>query len=226
MSLPIVDEGIFVSADRWRELRGDPAFVELMRLARVANALSLFYPPILASLEDQSPRARRERFAAMFYAAALLHEGLHTAQGLGRYFRDLPQYKDEFAAIFDDPVVRSYRSEVLDRIRDELVFHVDRDALAAGIQQFPEGETLIATFPEGDWSQGQVYFDLADDAVLGYLFGHSATEAEFSARVVELLERVTELFNRFMRAAHRLVPAALIHMGAYKKASERPMPPE
>ena len=163
------DTAIFAPAAAWKTLRQNPAFIELVRLARVLNSLTLSYPPLLGPLEDQSPRARRERFAAMLNAAALLHEGLHTAQGLARHFRGLPQYKEEFAVIFNDPEVRRFRGDILDKIRDELVFHFDRDSLARGLSHFPEGETIIAVTSGTGWSHGETYFELADDALLAIL---------------------------------------------------------
>lgn len=226
MNAKVVDTAIFASAATWTTLRQSPAFVELVRLARVVNSLTLSYPPLLGSLEDQSPRARRERFAATLNAAALLHEGLHTGQGLAQHFRDLPQYKEEFAAIFADSEVRHFRSDVLDKIRDELVFHFDRDSLTAGLSHFPDGETMIAVTAGTEWSHGETYFEIADDALLGYLFGDAPDEAEYQRRVAELIERTTDLFNRFTRAAHRLIPAALRQMGCYAKPVERPSAPE
>src|SRR2546430_9340093 len=220
---PLQDRGVYASAERWRVLRSDPAFVELVRLARVTNQLTLAWPPLLAPLEDQRPKARRERFAAFFYAAALLHEALHVAQSLGQHFRELPQYRSGFAAIFADSGVTALRTQLLDRIRDRLVFHFDRECLAGGLGHFPEGETLIATAP--DFMQGEIYFDVADDALLAYLFGDAPTEAEYLVRVGWLMEQVTCLFKRFMQAAHSLIPAALNEVGCYIKPVDRPAPP-
>lgn len=220
------DTAIFASGATWASLRQNPAFIELVRLARVVNSLTLSYPPLLGSLEDQSPRARRERFAAMLNAGALLHEGLHTAQGLGQHFRELSQYKEEFAGMFSDPEVRQFRADVLDKIRDELVFHFDRDSLAEGLSHFSDGETMITVTAGTEWSFGETYFELADDALLAYLFGDAPDEKEYQRRVADLIERTTELFNRFTRAAHRLIPAALRQMGCYAKSVERPAAPE
>jgi hypothetical protein len=223
MSNQIEDQGVYTSAERWATLRTEPTFVELLRLARVTNSLTLVYPPILASLEDQSPKARRERFGATLYAAALLHEGLHAAQGLGQHFRHMPQYQEGFAAIFADPIVGAFRSSTLDRTRDELVFRFDRDPLAVGLTRFAAGEMLIATAP--DFQQGETSFAIADDAVLGYLFGDAPTEEVYLQRVTYLIKQVTLPFNRFMRAAHSLIPAALREMGCYIKPVSRPSPP-
>lgn len=223
MSDHVVDKGVYASAELWRELRHDPAFVELIRLARVTNSLALAYTPLLSPLDDQSPRTRRDRFSALVYAGALLHEGMHVAQGLGRHFRTLPQYKAGFAVLFGDKAIRTFRSNVLDKLRDELVFHFDRDALSAGLSQFPDKETLLLTAP--DFQQGLIHFDVADDALLGALFGDAGTEQEYLERVTLFLEGTSSLFNRFMRAAHSLIPAVLLQMGCYIKDTPRPLPP-
>jgi hypothetical protein len=225
MNEPPRDEAIYASPDRWKALRGDPGFVELLRLARVVNSLSLNYAPLMASLQDQSPKARRDRFAAFFYAAALLKEGLDTAQTLGKYFRGLPQYKAGFEAIFDDPDIKALRSGDLDKIRDQLVFHFDRDSIAAGLAHFPHGKALIATAPKGFKKQGEIYFDAADDALLAYLFGDAPSESEYLARVAHLMEQVTSLFKHFMRASHSLIPVALAQMGCHVEPFDRPQPP-
>lgn len=219
-SLRIHDKGVYASAEVWEAIRGDPAFVELLRLARITNALALAYPPVLASLEDQSPSARRDRFVAMAYAGSLLHEGLIVAQSLGKHFRHLKQYKEGFAKIFRDNTVKQFRSRTLNKLRDELVFHVDRDSVAKGLKHFPEGETLIATAV--DFRQGNIYFDLADEMILGYLYSQVKTEEEFLAEVSNFIERIADLLNRYMRASHSLIPAVLREMGCYVKPFRRP----
>src|SRR5687768_15668374 len=103
MSSSIKDVEIVAPEAEWPRIRDDARFIELMRLARVANSLGVTYPPLAHTLQDQSPAARRDRFAAFLYAAALLTEGLDTAQSLGPWFRDRDQYKAGFAAIFSDP---------------------------------------------------------------------------------------------------------------------------
>jgi hypothetical protein len=222
---PTMDTGLYLSASDWARVRTDPAFVELVRLARVVNQLTLCFPPLMASLDDQSPRARRERAAAIVFAAALLHEGLITAEGLARHYRELTQYKEEFAPLFGDPQVQAFRASTIGRIRNELVFHVERDTIAQGLAAFPAGETLVATTAERDWSHGQIYFDIADDALLGALFGDAETPAAYFERVGEMFDSTSALLKRFMRASHRLIPAALHSLGAYTKPTERPSPP-
>ena len=214
------DKGVFASKELWASIRTDPAFVELVRLARVTNALALAYPPLLVSLEDQSPAARRDRFVAMAYAGSLLHEGLIVAQGLGKHFRHLKQYKKGFARLFSDKTIKEFRKKTLSKLRDELVFHVDRESVAQGLRQFPDAETLIAT--SVNFRQGDIYFDLADEIVLDYLYGHAETEEEYLAEVGKFIERIADLLNLYMRASHSLISAALNELGCHIKPFERP----
>ena len=214
------DKGLYASAKRFGALRSDPAFVEIVRLARVTNALAFAYPPLLVTLEDQSPSARRDRFAAMAYAGALLHEGLHVAQGLGKHFRHLPQYKAGFAKLLGDRKVATFRKEVLDKLRDELVFHFDAKSVATGLTKFPEEETLIASM--SDARHGNIYFDFADEVVLGYLYGDAESPEEYLAHVAKFIEEIAEMLNRYMSAAHSLIPAALRKMGCTMKPFTRP----
>lgn len=77
---PLTDIEIVAPHAIWPTIRDDQRFVEIMRLARATNALGLAYGPLAHTLVDQSPSARRERFAAFVYVAALLKEALDTAQ--------------------------------------------------------------------------------------------------------------------------------------------------
>lgn len=216
MNTPTGYTGVYASAEDWPALRNAPQFVEIMRLARVVNSLGLAYRPMFTDLADNSPRTLGDRFAAFTYSAALLQEGLHTAQGLGEHFRHLEQYRDGFQKILADRSVQELRSKLLDPIRDRLVFHFDREALATGLDRFPDEEHLIATLSNPP-QQGEIYFDAADDALLGFLFGDADTKEDYNQRLSDFMEETVALFKRFMRASHSLIPVALAELGCYSK---------
>ena len=109
MLWPTEDIEIVAPQAQWLAIRADPRFVELMRLARATNQLGIAYGPLAHTLDDQSPDARRNRFAAFIFAAAILKEALDTAQSLGRWYRDRPQYQEGFGALFKDANVRALR---------------------------------------------------------------------------------------------------------------------
>ncbi len=109
---------IIADAETWERMRGEPQFIELIRLARIANSLTLAYPPIFIPQSDQSPRARRTRFAGLFYSAALLKEALHTVRSLGKWYREKAQYREGVGAILADPKVTAFESEIASK-RDD-----------------------------------------------------------------------------------------------------------
>jgi hypothetical protein len=223
-AIAILEVQIVALASDWPKIRTDPRFIELMRLARVANSLALAYPALFIPFNDQSPKARRDRFAGLLYSAALLKEGLHTAKSLGRWFRELPQYKEGFGAIFSDPAVQRLESELLDKVRDQLVFHYDRDAIATGLSRLPEGDMIVITYPPTGPATGETYFDAADDATLGYLFGEAPTDAEYLARLEGFMFAVSGLFTRYLIASHRLIAMGLVQLGCVKRNGDRPIP--
>lgn len=217
------DTQVVATAQQWSSIRGDPRFIELMRLARVANSLTLAYRPLLSSVHDQSPMARRERFAALFYAAALLKEGLSTAQSIGRWYRNTPQYRNGFAKIFKDPAISSLNSDLLDDVRNKLVFHFDRETIAAGLSRSPEADLyVLCSFPSPHALFGETYFDAADDIVLWYLFGDAATDDDYMQRLESFMEGVTDLLNDFLAASHPLIAIGLLQLGCRKRNIPRP----
>lgn len=217
---------IVADAETWDRMRREPQFVELIRLARVANALSLAYPPIFLPHSDQSPRARRTRFAGLFYSAALLKEALHAARSLGKWFRDKPQYQEGIGAILSDPKMQVLESNIADKIRDELVFHFDRAAIAIGLERLPTGETVIGSFPDTGPEIGETHFDIADEAALAYLFGDVASSDEYVARIAQFMDDNTELLRRFLSGAHRLIAIGLLDYGCMKRRVEQLPSPE
>jgi hypothetical protein len=218
------DFQIFAPAGEWKRIREDPRFVELMRLARAANSLALAWPFLTGPLADESPTARRGRFAALFYTAALLNEGLRTAESLGKWYRNTPQYKEGFGAISANPDLESLHGVLL-RIRNKVVFHFDRQPISTGLTRLPELDWVILSYAEETGpTHGETYFDAADAAVLGYLFGDAATDDEYVARLSAFMAQVTSFLNKFLSSSHRLIAVGLLQLGCQKRRVERPLP--
>jgi hypothetical protein len=219
-----LDVEVVAPRERWLAIRNDERFVELMRLARIANSLGICVLPLTHTLSDLSPSARRNRFAAFCYAGALLKEGLDLAQSLGKWFREWEQYKAGFGVLIADNQVRELKAKVLDVLRNKLVFHFDRDALSAAFAAFPtHGDVRILSFPlEVGPRFDATYFDAADDAVLAYFFGHAQDDEEYYKIVGGFMESVADINSRFIIASHNLVARGLIELGCRKQTVTRP----
>lgn len=192
-------------------LRTDRAFGILLNLARLTNALTIGRWALLAPLRWQSPRLRRERFAALLYTGALLHEGLRLAEALPAFYRHLPQYRAGFGEIQADSKVRHLRKRYLKRLRNKVAFHFDHDVPATVLPRLRNSEYHFATGRGG--AIAAIYFDLADDVVTDFLLGKSSSDAEYVQKLDEFMTGTADLFKRFMIASHRLIPAALREQG-------------
>jgi hypothetical protein len=209
----------------WPRIRDDPGFVELMRLGRVSNSLALAYKPFQVPLTDQSPSARRERFAGLMYSAALLKEGLITARSLGKWFRDLPQYKEGIQAILGDPAIQKFEGGVLATMRNELVFHFNRDAIAMGLARIPSHDMVVVSYPESGPAMGETYIDAADDAMQNYVFGgDDVTDAEYIERYSAFTAQLGGLFRALLFASQNLIAAGVIQLGCKRRKFQRPIP--
>lgn len=208
---------IIAPRDRWAEIREDPRFLELLRVARVANSLSLAHDALIGLGSDQSPEGRRREFAGLFYIAALLDEGIHTGQSLGQWWRELPQYRDGFQALANDPALARLRAGPWTKVRDKVVFHFDRDVMDIGVSRIPTDDIVIASYPESGPTFGDTYFDVADRAVMGFLFGSAYSDEEYECAVRQFVDDTHAVFSAFTSATHRLVAAGLLALGCKKQ---------
>lgn len=213
--MPTRDWEVFIPSAQFERLKSDKRMHALIGLGRITNALSLGYASIMAPVDYSSPRSMRERSGAFLYTGAMLAEGLHFAQALGQYFRDLPQYQNGFAKILGDPEVKRLRSRYLKPLRDKATFHFDLDVVpeALGRMQFKD---YVLARGRGK-TACQIYFPLADDVVHAFLVGPHKDDAEYLKKLEEFMMGSSELYGRFMRAAHPLIPAALLTMGALRR---------
>ena len=196
-------------------VRTDRRIHSLLSLARVTNALTLGRWALLAPLKWQSPRLRRERYAALLYTGALLHEGLRFAESLARHFKHLPQFTSGFAPIIADLSVRKLRKAYLKPLRNKVAFHFDAVVQESSLPRLRNSEFVFAR--GRGIATADIYFELADDVVTDYLLGSPSTDREFMRRFEEFAVGTSELYKRFMIAAHRLIPAALKELG-WKRA--------
>lgn len=207
-------------AEAFDRIRSDPRLPPILGLCRVTNAMALGHSAIVAPLKYQSPRVRRDRTAALIYTGAMLAEGLVFAKALGRHFRYLPQYRDGFGKLLGDKQVHEFRTRYLKPLRDKVTFHFDVKVIANVIASMRFAEYVLAS-GRGKIA-GQIYFDLADDVVTCLLVGPYETDAQFLGRLKEFMTGTANLYERFMRAAHHLVPAALAELGARRRFRRGP----
>jgi len=154
--------------------------------------------------------------------AALLNEGLRVTQTLGASFKSLKSFQNGFGKLHADPEVQRLQKE-LSQIRNKVVYHLDKDVVPEGLELLA-GQQEYVFMSGSDLTNGEIYFDLADDAVVHFIVREQAGSPEFSAKYSDLLRRTTELSMRFSAAGDELITEVLISQG-WKTRGKRLPPP-
>ncbi len=212
-----------LSRDQFARLRQDESFHVLLALARVVNSLRFMHQALLDFQDDDSPPRIRQRINSFIYTGAVLFEGIQLSKRLGKYFRTLESFSG-FVAIHKDPHVEELFKDQLRRLRNEAVFHFDAQSIAASLQEL-DGDEII--FLRGSGSQqGNVYYDLADTTALHLLTGIQPSAEAAVEHSRSIVQRVTDLSIRFVKAADELICTILYNEGlepeTMDECAERP----
>lgn len=205
------DWRIDCSGARLDQLRADPAFHQLLALARLMNALRFAQVAFADANDLTGPAGDRQRINAFFFISALLYEGIQLAQRMAKHFRTHRSWKPGLGALLKDQRFSVLFSDNLKPARDRVTFHIDEEEIAGQLALHPtEDVTLVrATGPE----VRDVYYDFSDFLALRTFIGPTATQEELHTRASELFAVARDLALAFLAAADGLVAAVLKDMG-------------
>lgn len=211
---------ITCSKDEFEVLRTNENFLELLALARVLNALRFFHKTAMDSYALSGPVRARSSINSFLYAGSVLYEGFHTVEKLGKDLKSLDSFKSGFGVLLKDQTVRSFRNSVLHKMRNKFVFHFDVRVAKEALKEFqlPEYKFASGIGKAG----GEMYFGLADEAMLNYLLDPVQNEPEenLKQRYEKILQETVELMGRFIMSAERLMADVLSNMGFSVKIVE------
>jgi hypothetical protein len=204
---------ITCSKKKFDVLRTDDRFLGLLTLARVVNALRFCQKAAIDAKDTPGPAGARSRINSALYASSVLYEGFLVIEKLGRYFRDLNSFKTGFGALLRDKAVGTFRESVLKRMRNKFVFHFDQGVARESFNHFELPEYNFASGTGR--TSGEMYFGLADEAVMNYLLQPAENESDESlkGRCEKTLQNITQIMGRFTESAERLMADVLDGMG-------------
>lgn len=204
---------IICSKHKFRDLKSDERFLALLTLARVVNALRFCPQAAIDAGNKDAPSGSRQRINSFWFGGSVLYEGFRVAEALGKYYRDLNSFKNGFAILLKDKDIRALRETFLERMRNKFVFHFDRDVAREALNNFKLPTYTFAT--SHGTTSGEMYFNLADEAVNNYLLQPKAEESDHNlqVRLENLIQQTTNIMGGFIRAAECLMAEALPAMG-------------
>lgn len=204
---------ITCSKERFDLLKTDERFLGLLTLARAVNALRFCQKAGIDAKDTPGPSGARSTINSVLYASSALYEGFIVVERLGTHFKNLDSFKSGFGALLRDKTVRSFRESILSRMRNKFAFHFDLDVAKEAFDHF---ELREYTFASGiGKASGELYFGLADEAVMNYLLQPAENESNESLkdRYLKILQNTAQLMVRFTDSAERLMADVLDSMG-------------
>jgi hypothetical protein len=196
-------------------VRKDPCFGPLLAVSRAANAITIARGPLVVDWKDTSPLASRERFAALFYVAAVLVEALKASETLSKHYKGVQQFDEGFGRLLSDASVSTFRSKTLKRFRDKGTFHFDGGFFRAAATQLPTEEIILATIQSNQIQD--IYLNVPDDLLFAHILGPFPNDESMASVFEEFATTTVSVMNQFLESAHRLIPVALLRLGAIKR---------
>jgi hypothetical protein len=210
---------IVCSKEEFSLLKADERFLGLLTLARVVNALRFCQMAAIHARETTGPAGARSRINSFLYASSVLYEGFLVVERLGKNFKNHDSFRNGFGPLLRDQTVKSLRESVLNRMRNKFMFHFDQDVAKESFKDFELSEYKFASGIGK--ASGEMYFGLADEAVLNYLLQPTQNEPNESlkGRWEKILQETTQVMGRFTESAERLMADVLVEMGFTVKTS-------
>lgn len=142
-------------------------------------------------------------FECDVYLGAILWEAFSFADRLGEHFRDSPAFKKHMVPLLKEPAVRELRAGLLARLRNQAVYHHDDAVIPAGLELVGDGATVLLSAT--GTTRRDLYYDLADIAVMQFALGGSADVEHFAERGTAALNAIVATALRFAAAADHLI---------------------
>jgi len=208
------------TGDTFNTLRSDERFLGLLTLARFVNALRFCQQPVIDARHSDSPSASRQTINSFLFASSVLYEGFLLIKKLPRPLREYNSFKEGFGILLRDKNVIVLRTSVLKRMRNKFVFHFDRTVAQDALKDFDLPYYRFSTCL-GE-AAGEMYFGLADEAVMNYLLQPKPEESDIdlTLRNKKMTKDITDLMGKFTVAAEKLMTEALVDMGWTSKIRE------
>lgn len=185
----------------------------LLTLSRAVNALRFCQQAAIDAKDMAGPAGARSRINSFLYASSALYEGFLIVEKLGKHFKNIDSFTNGLGSLLKDKSARSLRESMLNRMRNKFVFHFDPDVARESFTNFELSEYKFASGIGK--ASGEMYFGLADEAVINFLLQPTQNEPDESlkSRWEKILEETAQIMGRFIESAERLMADALVEMG-------------
>ncbi|HEX8397965.1 MAG TPA: hypothetical protein VF644_11100 [Pyrinomonadaceae bacterium] len=194
---------IYLTTDEFEQVRSEPRFLMLIRLARIVNQLNFCFDVLLSSTNYKTPAGERQYLNSFLFSCGVLYEGLKFIRPLGKDFSSYKSYKNGFAKLWKDKDTHYLRENVLNKMRNGIVFHIDSQPIEETIQVLKlDAYQFLAS---AGYESGEVYYNLADAISLNYIVGKPASNEEEERIFRDILGKIGKVGANYVKSANELI---------------------
>ena len=191
-------------------VRGDRAFHLYLLAAKMSESLKFGVSAMLTVATDESHSGDRQRMWALMYQCAAINEIRDWAKTADRAALDHPVIAAGLAGMASVPKNPNYEA-ALGRLRNQVVFHHDLEALARITKKLPSQHINVAqgagrTPLSSTW-------DLVQLSILAFGLGLEGNLAALPKQVLSLLHYADDLAKGFVLATEA---ALLAHRSTFR----------
>jgi len=199
-------------AEHFDRLRCNPQFVATLVLGRMVNALRFCQMAVVAIADyPRTPAFDRQVLASFLFTCGLVVEALDTAKRLSKDLRHLPSFQNWLRPLFRDKTAERLRRGDLNRLREKVVFHFDRNVFELGVATINFPAYIFASIVGR--RKGDVYYNLSDEVAVNFILDAQGDDRPEKVRLEELITAVRDLSLQFCDAADSVIAESLTMLG-------------
>ena len=193
---------IRIPQNRLDSIRSEEPFVQVVALGRTLNSLRFLELTFLQYAESDDPPAPRQRFAAVFFIAAVLHEGAKLLKRMGKHFRTTAAWREKVTPLLRDGLVERLFRDSIEPLRTGAVFHFLEESLAPVLSKarFDDIVVISGAGPQ----QGNVHYEFSDILAFALFTGATESPDEHLAIAKTLMTRTVKVLAQFIEATESL----------------------
>jgi len=209
---------IRIPPDRLDSIRHEAPFVQMVALGRTLNSLRFLQLAFLQYADSDQPPAPRQRFAAVFFMAGVLHEGVKLLKRMGQHFRTTRAWQESITPILRDGLVERLFNDSIEPLRTGAVFHFLEEFVQPVLAQGSFDEIVLIS--GAGRQQGNVHYDFSDLLAFVLFTGVTTSADEHLAKAKSLMTRTSDVLIQFIEAAESLATEYCVNEGFLREVRD------
>lgn len=213
------EEWIVCDGERFKELRKEKRFCQLVALSRQMNSYRFAWGALLSTMGQTTPESMRQRVNCTFFLGALLFEGMSLVRRMSATFRDDVHYEKWMRPLLQNAEMQEFINTRLKPLRNWAVFHADDDYLEEQLARIHNKTIVFQSFQGAN--NGTYWNELADMVAMQVMMGQTPPGPGFQDKLQALTNQTLDYAAEFEHACNTFGAYQLLDLG-FSRVPARP----